>query len=109
MKCLPATKLVLSNGVGIHDWHAEVLAIRTLNRYLLDECHDATDGSISSGVVSRNTVTRSDGSYSPPFSIHEGVKLHMYCSEAPCRFFKMNVHREVLVISVLEDHAADAV
>lgn len=38
MKCLPHTKLSLSPGNILHDWHAEVLALRAFNRYLLDEC-----------------------------------------------------------------------
>ncbi|KAJ4321078.1 hypothetical protein N0V84_005547 [Fusarium piperis] len=44
MKCLPASKVAESNGVGIHDWHAEILAIRTFNRFLLDECKKLLDG-----------------------------------------------------------------
>ena len=81
MKCLPATKLPASNGVGIHDWHAEVLALRAFNRYLLDECNKVLDGN-ASFLVKRTPYSEDEGM--PPFSISEGVKLHMYCSEAPC-------------------------
>ncbi|KAK1256003.1 hypothetical protein MKX07_008262 [Trichoderma sp. CBMAI-0711] len=59
MKCLPASKLTEAKGVAIHDWHAEILAIRTFNRFLLDECQTLVE-------------------------MKEDVKLHMYCSEAPC-------------------------
>ncbi|KAF7560736.1 hypothetical protein G7046_g3399 [Stylonectria norvegica] len=82
MKCLPVSKVPESNGVGIHDWHAEILAIRTLNRFLLDECHNFTvDGEDLSILCRRNT---GGGLRSKPFEIRDDVKLHMYCSEAPC-------------------------
>lgn len=40
MKCLPQAKLQLAKGNVLHDWHAEVLAIRAFNRWLVDECAD---------------------------------------------------------------------
>ena len=38
MKCLPAAKLPQAQGQVLHDWHAEVLAIRAFNRFVLEEC-----------------------------------------------------------------------
>ncbi|KAL7918856.1 adenosine deaminase/editase [Trichoderma austrokoningii] len=83
MKCLPASKLAEANGVAIHDWHAEVLAIRTLNRFLLDECQNIVDASHggSEAILQRN---EKDEGYTRPFRVKDDVKLHMYCSEAPC-------------------------
>ncbi|KAH0531782.1 hypothetical protein TsFJ059_000570 [Trichoderma semiorbis] len=90
MKCLPASKLGDAKGVAIHDWHAEVLAIRTFNRYLLDECQGLIDGSrrddpqaILQQSDSLDIEMESDR-YTRPFEIRPDVKLHMYCSEAPC-------------------------
>ncbi|KAK3990301.1 putative tRNA-specific adenosine deaminase [Cladorrhinum sp. PSN332] len=81
MKCLPASKLPEANGVVIHDWHAEVLAIRSFNRFLLDECHRLAQGaSAESDILSR----QSSSSASPPFLWRPELSLHMYCSEAPC-------------------------
>lgn len=40
MKCLPSSKLPLAQGNVLHDWHAEVLAIRAFKRWLVDECAD---------------------------------------------------------------------
>ncbi|KAK3629053.1 hypothetical protein LTR56_018289 [Elasticomyces elasticus] len=40
MKCLPHAKLPLAHGNVLHDWHAEILAIRAFNRWLLDECEE---------------------------------------------------------------------
>lgn len=90
MKCLPASKLGDSKGVAIHDWHAEILAIRAFNRYLLDECQSVIDGSrddpraILQQSDALDIETESDR-YARPFGVRPGVKLHMYCSEAPCK------------------------
>ncbi|KAK4200619.1 putative tRNA-specific adenosine deaminase [Triangularia verruculosa] len=82
MKCLPASKLPQANGVAIHDWHAEVLALRAFNRFLLDECKRLTfDSTFESDFLCR---TSSSSSSVPPFTWRPEVSLHMYCSEAPC-------------------------
>lgn len=91
MKCLPASKLEESNGIGIHDWHAEVLAIRTFNRYLLDECFRLLENDSESPILRRiwdeGLETREDVK---PFQIREDVKLYMYCSEAPCMCLRLS-------------------
>ncbi|KAM3436599.1 hypothetical protein NHJ13734_005015 [Beauveria thailandica] len=79
MKCLPASKIPSCNGVGLHDWHAEILAIRTFNRFVLDECIRLMENG-SSDLVERSSP--SAGTH--PFRLRPGVKLHMYASEAPC-------------------------
>lgn len=78
MKCLPASKLHEANGNGIHDWHAEVLAMRTFNRLLIDECKALQTGNPASILQTCDSHGRR------PFTIKDDVKLHMYCSEAPC-------------------------
>ena len=85
MKCLPASKIEESNGVGIHDWHAEILAIRTFNRYLLDECRNLLEDSFQSDVLRRTPAVKACAAQVKPFEIRDDVKLHMYCSEAPCK------------------------
>ena len=86
MKCLPSSKIHESDGVGLHDWHAEILAIRTFNRFLLDECHSAIENGnsklLSTCLDSDNVPERFDR----PFQVKDNVRLHMYCSEAPCKF-----------------------
>lgn len=81
MKCLPASKIAESNGVGIHDWHAEILAIRTFNRFLLDECRKLLGEGAESDILRKSEST---SGAEKPFEIRHDVKLHMYCSEAPC-------------------------
>ncbi|KAK4168635.1 putative tRNA-specific adenosine deaminase [Cladorrhinum sp. PSN259] len=83
MKCLPSSKLLEANGVAIHDWHAEVLALRAFNRFLLDECHRlAQETTAQSDFLSRQAQV--DGSGKSPFLWRKDLTLHMYCSEAPC-------------------------
>ena len=82
MKCLPSNKLPLAKGTILHDWHAEIIAIRALNRYLLDEC-----ARISSPPYPTSDFIqpRGPGPHTqPPFTIRDDVSIHMYCSEAPC-------------------------
>ncbi|UPX12810.1 tRNA(Ala)(adenine(37)) deaminase [Ascochyta rabiei] len=85
MKCLPHNKLSAANGNILHDWHAEVVAVRTFNRFLLDECLliSTPPFAHSSFIRQRSTSERSE--HEPqPFTIRENVQIHMYCSEAPC-------------------------
>lgn len=82
MKCLSASKIPEANGIGLHDWHAEALAIRTFNSYILDECLRIIDTG-SSDLLEK--AFASDGLAGPkPFCVQPGIKLHMYASEAPC-------------------------
>ncbi|KFY66879.1 hypothetical protein V497_00662 [Pseudogymnoascus sp. VKM F-4516 (FW-969)] len=85
MKCLPANKISEANGTVLHDWHAEVVALRSINRFLLEECRSlALSKDKSSKYVRRRRADEITPSNFQPFTIKEDVKLHMYCSEAPC-------------------------
>lgn len=105
MKCLPHAKVKTAKGNILHDSHAEVLAIRGFNRWLVDECAElARKGFWEEGQWVRwrradaqredhlNEGTgqdkgRGDGAGrvdDPPFELHPDVRLHMYCSDAPC-------------------------
>ena len=39
MKCLPVEAVQSANGTILHDSHAETVAIRAFNRFLIDECY----------------------------------------------------------------------
>ncbi|ORY60529.1 adenosine-deaminase domain-containing protein [Pseudomassariella vexata] len=98
MKCLPTSKLPLAQGNVLHDWHAEVLAIRAFNRFILDEAKALSQGTVKSSEFLQprdhsELLHHQDGNgngdagrvwHGQPFAWREGVKLHMYCSEAPC-------------------------
>ena len=85
MKCLPQNRLLVADGNILHDWHAEVVAVRTFNRFLLDECLLVSSSpSLGSNIVRRRPVEERSEQEPQPFTICENVQIHMYCSEAPC-------------------------
>ena len=86
MKCLPVHQVSQAKGLVLHDWHAEILAIRGFNHFLIQECHDlARSNSSASRYIQRHESSEASAlSGRQPFIIREDVKIHMYCSEAPC-------------------------
>ncbi|KAL3426575.1 tRNA-specific adenosine deaminase [Phlyctema vagabunda] len=85
MKCLPQNKITQAKGLVLHDWHAEILAIRSFNRFLLEECHAlARSGKQTSEYVRLRTAAEQSETHYQPFALNDGIQLHMYCSEAPC-------------------------
>ena len=85
MKCLPASKTAESKGYVLHDWHAEVLALRALNHFLLQECSTLSrDPCYRSKVLQWWDGDDYDKPYVQPFIIRHDLRFHMYSSEAPC-------------------------
>ncbi|KAL8295697.1 hypothetical protein RB597_009212 [Gaeumannomyces tritici] len=104
MKCLPASKVPHAKGIILHDWHAEILAIRAFNHFVLEECRNLAMGLSASEYLRVRSAeeiaqTNSDEWWSgQPFAWREDVSLHMYCSEAPCGDASME-----LVMAAQED------
>ena len=86
MKCWPATKLSSAAGLVLHDWHAEVLAIRAFNHFLLQECLKILESHqyASSLIRRRQESEMSEVNGVQPFALRENLQIFMYCSEAPC-------------------------
>ncbi|KAF2403617.1 tRNA-specific adenosine deaminase [Trichodelitschia bisporula] len=85
MKCLPVSKVERAKGVVLHDWHAEIVAVRAFNRFLLQECAIlAKTGAGTSAYLRRCSPDELRDGSPQPFSILEDVRVYMYCSEAPC-------------------------
>src|SRR6266487_1046836 len=92
MKCLPQNKIAKAQGVVLHDWHAEVLAIRSFNRFLLEECHDlALSKKESSDFVRFRSQEERTDTHFQPFALNDEINLHMYCSEPPCKFHTLRI------------------
>lgn len=99
MKCLPATKVTLAQGTTLHDWHAEIVAMRAFNFFLLQECSNLLeDESAHSSILRRRLGEERSTSNFQPFAIKDGVMIFMYSSEAPCGDASME-----LVMSSQED------
>ena len=77
VKCLPVAKCATANGRLLHDWHAEILALRGLNRFLMEECLG-----LQKGKDSRYLHVRS-GDHQP-FAINSDVKVYLVATTAPC-------------------------
>lgn len=84
MKCLPRSKIPQANGTVLHDWHAEILAVRAFNRFLIYECATEGDTLSPSRYVRQRRVDEICESFPQPFELEAGVSIYMYCSEAPC-------------------------
>ena len=85
MKCLPRSKIPNAKGIVLHDCHAEIIALRALNRFLLDECALlAQDLLATSQFIERRDVNHVKEKSPQPFTIKSNVSIHLYCSEAPC-------------------------
>ncbi|KAF1934788.1 tRNA-specific adenosine deaminase [Clathrospora elynae] len=85
MKCLPSNKLPFAHGNILHDWHAEVIAIRAFNRYLLHQCIlISTPPYATSDFLRQRSPEDCSDHEGHPFTIRDDVTIHMYCSEAPC-------------------------
>lgn len=92
MKCLSHSKVKTANGNILHDSHAEVVAIRGFNRWLVDECANLArlgNGKKDGEWVRWREREKEDESGKQkngrlPFQLQNGVDVHMYCSEAPC-------------------------
>lgn len=74
-KCLPTVKYPI-RGDALHDSHAEVLARRSLIRWLYEEVQRAAHSTIGSPWV--------EGNPGGKWALKENVNLHMYISTVPC-------------------------
>jgi tRNA-specific adenosine deaminase 1 len=85
----------------LHDWHAEILALRAFNYWLLTEVQSLLTQERSYRALSEDNKPeerrepfspyirrrRHEGSSSPPtppFELNPDLKIYMYCTCAPC-------------------------
>ncbi|QDS73879.1 hypothetical protein FKW77_007007 [Venturia effusa] len=85
MKCLPASKIPQARGTVLHDCHAEIIAVRAFNRFLISECANlAQDGTAVSRWLRRTMTIERAGNLQQPFVLKDDVRIYFYSSEAPC-------------------------
>lgn len=87
MKCLSDSyPAILGKDHILHDWHAEVVAIRAFNHFLLQEAYNvaSSPGFISTALRRRSPSEMSQASGQQPFAILDDTRIMMYGSEAPC-------------------------
>ncbi|KAK9767609.1 hypothetical protein K7432_002496 [Basidiobolus ranarum] len=84
LKCLSSSKLPM-NGDALHDSHAEVLARRGFNKYLLDQASIVAKGGSSDVLKRCDKYEEIDGNEGTPFElISSDITFHMYVSHCPC-------------------------
>lgn len=86
MKCLPsASNTLLAANHVLHDWHAEIVAIRAFNHFLLEEARLlALNPDYDSTILRTWTPSDCQDAMQQPFAIRDDARIVMYCSEAPC-------------------------
>jgi len=106
-KCLSASHIPRCRGLVLHDCHAEILALRAFNYWLLTECHGFLAEELDHSTTSHKSTGSENRSNStspfirrrtrleherhapasidwPPFELQPDVKFYMYCTCAPC-------------------------
>ena len=78
VKALPNRFREFSEGAMVHDLHAEILAIRLFNWFLLDECSKLVDKDVA---YASKIIERRDCSL---FKFKDGIKLALLVTEPPC-------------------------
>ncbi|KAF8428657.1 hypothetical protein EV426DRAFT_280214 [Tirmania nivea] len=89
VKCLPTSKIPLAQGLVLHDSHAEILAIRAFNHFLLHEAHltlhpPSSQATYHSPYLSLRPHTSLTPTAPQPFTLNPTLRTHLYTTEAPC-------------------------
>ncbi|KAK9372284.1 adenosine deaminase/editase [Lipomyces chichibuensis] len=83
VKAMPDNTVATAGGRILHDCHAEILAIRAFNRYLINECQKLDgDESYFSRCVVRNANTESRNF--KRFRLGEKCQIYLLATEVPC-------------------------
>ncbi|KAI5306732.1 hypothetical protein KEM56_007391 [Ascosphaera pollenicola] len=99
-KCLPTSQVDKCKGLVLHDSHAEILALRGFNYWLLNECKVAlSEKRVSDGADGGDPPTPTASPFLqycnpiqelademdlPPFHLHLSISIYMYGTCAPC-------------------------
>ena len=98
-KCLSSSSVSKCQGSVIHDSHAEVLALRALNRFLLlevyatlrDQGQSYTSPFVCYRRLDPNSEESSNEDLQQPYEIRPDVSIYMFSSEAPCGDASMEI------------------
>ncbi len=82
VKSMPDKDLGTFNGCVLHDCHAEMLAIRGMNVYIIQQCKLIENGGVSKYIRRAKQSPNVNGNYM--FEMIDDVIISMYVSEIPC-------------------------
>ena len=83
-KCLPASSIPKCRGTVLHDSHAEVLALRAFNLFLLSEIQHILQIKDYKSRWVEYQGGPSLASQKKPFILRPTVGIHLFSTEAPC-------------------------
>ncbi|KAI9246672.1 adenosine deaminase/editase [Phascolomyces articulosus] len=83
LKCLPYSKLC-KQGQLVHDSHAEVIAKRGFQRYLLDQIKKSIGNEHGLFCVTNDDDDDDDDDEKKRVILKSGYSFHMYISQSPC-------------------------
>lgn len=98
-KCLAASSIPKCNGLVLHDCHAEVLALRGFNYWLLKEVHHLIRNpthtsdyieSVPATISPPDPIDR-PSLFQPPFKLRQNVSIHFFTTQAPCGDASMEI------------------
>lgn len=92
-KCLPQSTLPLCKGQILHDCHAEILALRGLNYFLISEILHILRGLKGSACWQSKylRLRKERTEHEIPFELSPNVSIHMFSTEAPCGDASMEI------------------
>ncbi|KIY00164.1 uncharacterized protein Z520_03849 [Fonsecaea multimorphosa CBS 102226] len=94
-KCLPASALPRCKGFVVHDSHAEILALRGFNRWLLSELEAVLgDPDYKSPYLEFSPRDEAGVSVGGPFRLKDNVTIYFFTTEAPCGDASMEILME---------------
>ncbi|KAK5196560.1 hypothetical protein LTR99_005347 [Exophiala xenobiotica] len=98
-KCLSASALPKCHGMVLHDSHAEILALRGFNHWLLTEVQNILHRpayqspflELAEGRESDHNPDNLLSGFPAPFRLKQDVSIHFFTTEAPCGDASMEV------------------
>lgn len=84
-KSLPVSALPKCQGLILHDCHAEILALRGFNHWLLCEIESILRNDMTSSAwLQLDSSSNKSRVAQPSFSMYPGIQIHLFSTEAPC-------------------------
>ncbi|KAJ9608414.1 hypothetical protein H2200_007402 [Cladophialophora chaetospira] len=101
-KCLSASAIPKCKGLVLHDCHAEVLALRGFNYWLLSEVqqilgsqtHQSPYLEFIQGETANTDEENSRLPTGPPLKIKDNISIHFFTTQAPCGDASMEILTE---------------
>lgn len=114
-KCLSASALPKCHGMVLHDSHAEILALRGFNYWLLTEVQNILHRpayqspflELAGGPESDHNPDTPLSTFCPPLRLKQDVSIHFFTTEAPCGDASMEILMSCMPLEETEPWPVD--